>query len=111
MAFVKFDDVDSAQAIYSFFNTWTRTPTNPQGGKIEVQWGIDKSLLPETNWVAVVLRNLPPDSRVATVHQNCTSKGEKVKYVTKPSTVKGTLIFPIFRPILLHCCHGRYRRG
>ncbi len=58
-----------------------------------MRWAIDRSQLPGSNWTAVVLRNVPPDSRVNVLYHNCTARGEKVKYITKPQLIKGQ-----------HCC-------
>lgn len=88
-AFIQFDNTESARAIYNYFNSPTRTAKNLEGKKIEVQWCADQSISGPNNWVAVVLRNLPPDSHIETLYRNCSKGGEKIKYITKPQCLKG----------------------
>jgi len=85
-AYIEFENLSSAQEIYSFLSK--KVPLNHQGLKIDIKWAYDKSKSGEA-WVAVILRGIPPDSKVQSVFANCTFKGEKVRYVTVPKQIKG----------------------
>ena len=87
MAYVEFSDTASSRAIHSLFNEEEKDAHEKH---IIVNWGIDASLLDETDWSAVVLRNLPPECSIARIKHNCTKCGEKVKYVTSPVCIQGT---------------------
>lgn len=84
-AFVEFQNLCSAQGIYSYF----QNEISSGKGMPSVFWGIDTWENSRENWVSVVLRNVPPDTRPETLMRNCTKMGEKVKYITMPQNVKG----------------------
>lgn len=86
IGYVEFENIENARDIFSFFNSGSRIPVNENNAPIEVTWGYNR--LYSEKWVTIVLRNLPSPNKDS-VHTNCTKRGEKVKYITPPTLIKG----------------------
>lgn len=88
MGYVEFEDVSHARDVFSFLNSGSRVSVNKSGKVMRILWCYNR--LHSETWVAVVLRNIPPcDANLKAIRRNCTKRGEKVKLVTPPASVKG----------------------
>ena len=87
-AFVQFEDLESAKIVYAHIKSFAQ-----KAGEISiligVEWAVDLLEMEDTKWVAVVLRNLPPNCTMDVLYKNCTKTGEKVKYVLPKKSIRG----------------------
>jgi len=93
-SFIEFFNFSDATRVYNFYNVTPRRALKILNFNqlVNVDWGIDRIKMPENNWSAVVVRNLPPNCQVRTIIRMFTKNGEKLKSVCEPEMIRGIFV-------------------
>ena len=92
MACMFYHEVQSSQAIQGAYNIVGDILLNGfLTKKINVNWVYDKTQTNSHNWVAIVIRNLPPTVSSQIIQRNCSDEAI-AKYALTPINIKGNII-------------------
>ena len=61
---------------------------NSRKEQIRINYALDSSKMEDSEWVALIIRNLPDECSKSLIVKNCSAEGEKVLYSTEPIKVR-----------------------